>query len=68
MLPLLDFQDFFLNIFEAYMEIVMLKRYLDKDRYRVKLKSKFDWIQSMQVKYRVSQKKKTQPIFYSLLL
>ena len=29
----------------------MLKRYLDKDRKMEKLKSKFDLIQNMQVKY-----------------
>ena len=49
MLPALDFHEILSIYFEYMWKIFMLKWYLDKNRNIVKLKSKSDRIQNMQV-------------------
>ena len=51
MLPVLKFHEILSAYFKHMWTIFMLKWYLDKDRKMEKLKSKFDLIQNMQVKY-----------------
>ena len=50
MLPALDFHENLSTYFKHVWTVFILKWYLDKNRKMVKLKSKFDRIQNMQVK------------------
>ena len=51
MLPVLDFDEILPTYFKRMWTVFVLKWYLDKDPNIVKLKSKVDRIQNMQLKY-----------------
>ena len=64
MLPVLNFHEILSAYFKHMWTIFMLKWYLDKDRKMEKLKSKFDLIQNMQMKYGGMVKQKRMPPHY----